>query len=214
MAEEQKVGLIYQKIPEIMSKIGAVGKDKKNQMQGYMFRGIDDMYNTLSPILSECGVFATSKILSERREERKTKKSNGQEGLLLYTVLTMRFRFYATDGSFVTSQTIGEAMDSGDKASNKAMSVAYKYALMQIFCIRTEEIKDPEHDDPQPLPKQQQPKTASTTQNTIDWDALQEWLEEKKSKLTASRVVSAQKIIDAKDTSRYAGLLEFLKKLN
>ena len=29
-------------------------------------------------------------------------------------------------------------MDSGDKATNKAMSAAYKYAALQTFCIPTE----------------------------------------------------------------------------
>lgn len=56
----------------------------------------------------------------------------------------MKFTAYAEDGSSVSSVTIGEAMDSGDKSMNKAMSTAYKYALMQIFCIPTADDKDTE----------------------------------------------------------------------
>jgi hypothetical protein len=32
------------------------------------------------------------------------------------------------------------------------MSVAHKYALLQVFCIPTDEPKDPEHESPQPEP--------------------------------------------------------------
>lgn len=133
--------LIYTRISEIMSKVWAIGKDRKNTMQNYSFRGIDDMYNALNTHLAEAKVFFAPEVLSVEREERTTK--NGWA--LTYTVLTMRFTAYAEDGSSVSTVTIGEAMDSGDKSANKAMSTAYKYALMQIFCIPTEEEKDAEY---------------------------------------------------------------------
>ncbi len=53
-------------------------------------------------------------------------------------------------------------MDSGDKASNKALSIAMKYALLQVFCIPTEDAKDPDADSPKPLPK---PVTIETKPN-------------------------------------------------
>ena len=154
---------IYQSINAIMKHVPSIGKDRKNEQQGYKFRGIDDMYNALNPLLAEHGVFATSEVVNTDREERQTARG----GVLLYTVLTVKFTFYAIDGSFVTSTMIGEAMDSGDKASNKAMSTAYKYALMQLFCIPTEEVKDTEYEThevkpkPAPIPK--------TTKPMPDW---------------------------------------------
>ena len=54
------------------------------------------------------------------------------------------YRFVATDGSQVSCVVEGEGMDSGDKASNKAMAVAHKYALLQVLMIPTEEQKDPD----------------------------------------------------------------------
>jgi hypothetical protein len=137
----ENYGLIYKKIPKIMGLVGVIKKGRKNLQQSYQFRGIDDMYNALNEHLSNERVFVTSKILTVEREERESKSG----GALIYSILTMRFRFYAEDGSYVTSSTIGEAMDSGDKSMNKAMSTAYKYALMQIFCIPTEEQKDTEY---------------------------------------------------------------------
>lgn len=137
--------LIYTKIPKIMSLVGVIGKDRTNTMQGYKFRGIDDMYNALNEHLSKEGIFVTSKVIEKQREERQSAKG----GLLLYSILTMEFEFFAEDGSSVKSTTVGEAMDSGDKSMNKAMSTAYKYALMQIFCIPTEEEKDTEYQSPE-----------------------------------------------------------------
>jgi len=141
--------LIFKKIPKIMSLVGVVWKDRKNEQQGYKFRGIDDMYNALNKHLSDEGVFCTSEVLKDEREERLTK--NGW--LLMYSILTMKFTFFAEDGSSVSSTTIGEAMDTGDKSMNKAMSTAYKYALMQIFCIPTEEDKDTENQTHEIAPK-------------------------------------------------------------
>lgn len=141
--------LIYKKIPVIMWKIGVIGKDRTNKIQNYQFRWIDDMYNALNQHLTDEKVFFTSEILSTEREERESK--NG--GTLIYSVITMKFTAYAEDWSNVSSTTVGEAMDSGDKSMNKAMSTAYKYALMQIFCIPTEDDKDTENSSPEPKPK-------------------------------------------------------------
>ena len=132
--------LIYRRIPEAIAKIGSIGKTKRNQQQGFMFRGIDDVYNAVNPILAECKLFMTSEILDQQREERETK--NG--GRIVYTILTIRYTIWAEDGSSVTTVTVGEGMDSGDKGSNKAMSIAYKYAMFQLLCIPTEDQVDPD----------------------------------------------------------------------
>lgn len=144
-----EAGLIYKQIPKIAADLDAVGKDKRNTAQSYNFRGIDDVYNALHPILARHGVFTVPEVIAEVTEERQTKGG----GLLIYRKLTIKYRFYAEDGSFVEATVIGEGMDSGDKASNKAMAVAHKYALLQVFSIPTEEAKDPEVDSPAPLPK-------------------------------------------------------------
>ena len=132
--------LIFQMIPKAIAEIGAIGKNKKNQQQGFMFRGIDDVYNAVNPVLAKFGLFMTSEILEQTREERETR--NG--GLLKYTILTIKYTIYASDGSSVSTVTVGEGMDSGDKGSNKAMSIAYKYALFQLLCIPTEDQVDPD----------------------------------------------------------------------
>jgi len=133
---------IYTKIIDVMRAVGAVGKDKVNTHQKYNFRGIDDMYNALHEPMSAAGIFAAPRVLNMTREERQTNSG----GNLIYTILEIEHRFYADDGSSVAVVTVGEAMDSGDKSCNKAQSAAYKYALMELFCIPTEERLDSEYE--------------------------------------------------------------------
>ena len=152
------MGNIYQAITDIMSEGYAITKDKRNQKQGYVYRGIDDVMNTFQPLLAKHHVFVVPEVLERERQERVTYKDGKQSGTLLYSILTMRYTFYAEDGSFVSAVVIGEGMDSGDKASNKAMSVAMKYAMFQVFCIPTEEMQDPDAETPEPSkPKADQP---------------------------------------------------------
>lgn len=131
---------IYAAIAGVMADVGAVGKNTKNTQQNFMYRGIDAVMNALQPALIKNKVFVVPTVLSEEREERSTTKG----GVLFYTRLRIKYTFYAEDGSYITAEVIGEAMDSGDKATNKAMSIAYKYACFQVFCIPTEEMQDPD----------------------------------------------------------------------
>jgi hypothetical protein len=128
---------VYAAIAEVMGELAKVGigKNNKNAAQGYKFRGIDDVYNALAPQLARARLLVLPRVLNRTVTERETK--NG--GVLFYVVLDVEFDFVsAQDGSKHTVRMIGEAMDSGDKASNKAMSAAYKYACMEAFCIPTE----------------------------------------------------------------------------
>ena len=128
---------VYQTINEVQRRMSADGiaKGRKNQQQGYSFRGIDEVLNALSPVLSEVGLCVLPRMLSRECVERQTK--NG--GALFYVTVEAEFDFVcAEDGSKHTIKTYGEAMDSADKATNKAMSAAYKYAAILAFAIPTE----------------------------------------------------------------------------
>lgn len=145
---------IYGLIGKAMSKVGAIGKDSQaKNFSGkvmYNFRGIDAVYNAVNPIMAELGLFIIPEILEQNREERQSKEGS----TLIYTILKVRFRIYAPDGSNVSGTTIGEAMDSGDKSSNKAMSAALKYFMFQTLMIPTEEMKDPDADVYEVAPRQ------------------------------------------------------------
>ena len=137
---------VYAAICAIQSDLSTVGisKSRKATMAGgtYNFRGIDDVYSALSPLLAKHKLCVLPRMVSRSVHERTTK--NG--GVLFYVTLEAEFDFVAVeDGSMHTVRTFGEAMDSGDKATNKAMSAAYKYAAFQAFAIPTEGDNDSEN---------------------------------------------------------------------
>ncbi|WP_207656865.1 ERF family protein [Clostridium sp. chh4-2] len=140
---------IYGTINSVMSEIGAIGKEKRSQ-QGFNYRGVDDVMNALAPAFIKNKLFVVPEVLEQSREERSTAKG----GMLIYSICKIKYTFFAEDGSHVEVITIGEGMDSGDKATNKAMSIAFKYACFQIFCIPTEEMVDPDAEGHTLPPKQ------------------------------------------------------------
>ena len=145
---------IHAAINGVMQDIGAIGKDKKNQQQGFNYRGVDDVMNALQPALVRHKMYVVPEVLELNRMERTTDKGK----TLLYTVVKVKYTFYTEDGSSVSATVIGEGMDSADKSANKAMSIAFKYACFQVFCIPTEEMIDPDAETPPPR------KTSKTTE--------------------------------------------------
>lgn len=129
---------VYKAIIGVAKELAEKGisKERENRQQGFMFRGIDQVYNALVPALVHNSLVILPRIVERSVTERVTQKG----ALLFYVVVKAEFDFVSTeDGSIHTVITYGEAMDSGDKATNKAMSIAYKYAAFQAFCIPTEE---------------------------------------------------------------------------
>lgn len=151
---ESKQGEIFSAIPKIMADLPAVGKDQVNVQQKFKYRGIDDIYNAVQRSMAKMGVFTVPKILSRSRNQFVSK--SGGQGIHAY--YEFRFRFYAKDGSYVDAFSDGEAIDYGDKVANKCASIAHKYALLQVFCIPTEDLEDPDqesHEANLNQPKQQ-----------------------------------------------------------
>lgn len=158
---------IYSAIAAVMKETNAISKARQNQQQRFNFRGIDDVMNELHPTLAKCGVFIVPEVLEENRTEGSTKSG----GLMFYTRQKIRFRFYAEDGSYIDSVVIGEAMDTGDKASNKALSIGFKYACLQVFCIPTEDEKDPDGQSHEMSPGAQQERQAAQHPSSAQWSA-------------------------------------------
>lgn len=132
---------IYETISKVMEDVGAVTKSKQNTSgQPFMYRGIDDVMNALNPAMIKNKLFVVPEVLEQTREDRQSAKGNA----LIYSVCKIKYTFFAEDGTNISAVVIGEAFDSGDKATNKAMSIAFKYACFQVFCIPTEEMKDPD----------------------------------------------------------------------
>jgi hypothetical protein len=143
---------VYQAIAAITGELAKIGisKNRKSEMKdkegkiksSYNFRGIDDVYNALASLLAEHNLCVIPRVMSRHVTERTT--SYG--GVLFSVIVNVEFDFVsAEDGTSHTVVTCGEAMDSGDKATNKAMSAAYKYAALMTFCIPTEGDNDTEN---------------------------------------------------------------------
>lgn len=129
---------VYKAIADVAHDLAVSGisKSSRNQQQGFNFRGIDAVYNALAPLLAKHKLVILPRCLERECVERTTARG----GVLFSVTVKAEFDMVsAIDGSKHTIATYGEAMDSGDKATNKAMSAAYKYAAFQAFCIPTEE---------------------------------------------------------------------------
>ena len=144
---------VFAKIAAVQGELAKVGiaKNRRNQQgSGYNFRGIDDVYSALSPLLAAHGLVIIPRVTCRECVERASK--NG--GALFYVTVHAEFDFVsADDGSIHTAATFGEAMDSGDKATNKAMSAAYKYAAFMTFAIPTEGDNDADAHTPEVAPQ-------------------------------------------------------------
>lgn len=135
---ENKTGLgVYQAINAVQAELAEIGisKNQKNSQQNYKFRGIDDVYNALSGLLAKHGLV----IVPHHKVTSRDLHQNQKGTTLFYVFVESQYDIVAvSDGSSHQANACGEAMDSGDKATNKAMSASFKYAMMQLFCIPTE----------------------------------------------------------------------------
>lgn len=139
---------VYQAVTAVTAAMAreGIGKTRDNLHQNYKFRGIDEVYNALSSHLAEQHLCILPRVIDRSMTERATNKG----GVSTYTVLTVEFDFVSSvDGSMHTIRTMGEAMDSADKSTNKAMSAAMKYACLIAFQIPTEGDNDADAHHPQ-----------------------------------------------------------------
>lgn len=129
---EPENGQIYGLMAQAMAKVAAVGKDGWNEQQSFSFRSIEAITAAAKAVFVELGISVVPHMvfLTNVPQPMKNGSPHGYR-----CVIEATYYFYAPDGSFVTAQTVGEGVDWGDKAGNKAMSAAFKYALMQVLCI-------------------------------------------------------------------------------
>lgn len=142
------MNLIFKKMSDVMKEIKSVGKDQTNTAQGFKFRGIDQFVNALYPALCKHGVFMTTECVDRSEVLKDVVRSNGKAAVDKHVALRMKYTFWAEDGSNVSSSVAAEGIDSGDKATNKALSAALKYALIQTFSIPTEDMVEGDSETP------------------------------------------------------------------
>lgn len=161
-----ETGKIYGALANIMAEVNPIAKGRRNTQQNFAYRGIDDIMNELQPLLAKHRVVSVPEVLEHVREDRTSSKGNA----LIYSICKMKYTFYADDGSNVAAIVVGEGMDSGDKATNKSMAVAMKYAMLQVLCIPTEDAKDPDADAHSVQPRNKPAPVASQKQTQAATD--------------------------------------------
>lgn len=131
---------VVQALNEVMKSVGAIAKTDRNQSQGFNFRGIDSVVNAVSPALQKYGVIVTPDVLDYQYTTVEIGRNRTAMG---HVRVQVAYTFHGPNGDFIVSTVAAEAMDSGDKASAKAMSVAFRTALLQTLCLPTDEV-DPD----------------------------------------------------------------------
>jgi hypothetical protein len=126
---------IFQLLSEAKRKIGAVGKNDLNQVQKFKFRGIDAVVNAIAPAFNELGIIVVPEV---REHEYDTVTTAGGKPMG-HVVVVVKYAFHGPAGDSVSAVVLGEAFDSGDKAVPKAMSVAFRIALLQTLNLPTDE---------------------------------------------------------------------------
>ena len=125
---------VYRAINAITADFAQAGiaKAHTNLVDQYQYRSIDDVLNRLAPLLARHRLCVLPRVLKRRAEDRA-----GDQGSILVSVrLKVAFDLVsARDGSSHTVQSWGEALDPGDKGTAKAMSAAYKSAMLELFCV-------------------------------------------------------------------------------
>jgi hypothetical protein len=164
-ANEQRTTTgIFTAMQEVMKEVGAVRKAERNTHQNFNFRGIDAVINAVSPAFRKHGVFCTPTVIDSTYESVQVGQNRTNMG---HARVTVRYTFHATDGSSISATVSAESMDSGDKATAKAMSVAYRTALLQTLCLPTDDV-DPDAETyvrSEPAPRTQT-RTAPTERTT------------------------------------------------
>lgn len=127
-------------LTDIKREVGAVGKGERNAQQGFNFRGIDAVINAVAPALIDAGVIVTPNV---RTYEHGTVEVGSKRTPMGHARVVVEYTFHGPDGDTIVCSAPGEAMDSGDKATAKAMSVAYRTALLQALSLPT---TDPDPD--------------------------------------------------------------------
>lgn len=198
---------VHEAMVAIMAAVDPISKNQRNTGQGYSFRGVDDVYQALQAIMANHGVFTTSEV---KGDPNYTEFQLGKNNTLTFrTRAVFRFTFWHVSGGSVSTETIGEGMDSGDKASNKSMSIAHKYALLQAFLIPTDEPKDPENDD-HSIPAKVQPlKPVPQSAVETKLSRLKDFLNTNKERFTTEQAATIRRELAAAGTTD--ALLDALK---
>ena len=133
---------IVQSLNEIMKAVGAISKSDRNAAQGFNFRGIDSVVNAVSPQLQKYGVVVVPSVEDYEYQSVEIGKNRTVMG---HVKVKVTYTFVGPQGDAIKATVVAEAMDAGDKATTKAMSVAFRTAILQSLCLPTDDADPDSH---------------------------------------------------------------------
>lgn len=185
--KEQREPSVFERVAAVIEELPAIGKEQKNIQQNFKFRGIDDIMRALKPALAKHQVVVVPDVIERIDAERPTAR-----GGTLYTVLLhVRFTFYGPAGDSFTASGWGEGTDSGDKATNKSMTSAFKYVLVQVFAIADAGTADADAESPEAAPDLRGQTTITKAQVATLTKAAE------KARLPLERILTGYKVDEA-----------------
>jgi hypothetical protein len=163
MADQVDAPMIFPAMLAVMADVKAIEKGRRNEQQGFNFRGIEDILNELHDICARHGVFALPQVQERDATHRQTRNN----ATLWTEHHRVRYTFWAEDGSHVEAEVWGEGTDSADKATAKAYTSAFKTLLIQAFQIPTADAEDPDRAAEESKPAARQATERPQTQGQL-----------------------------------------------
>lgn len=161
--------MIFGKLIAVMRTVGAVDKsglyDDKHGTK-YNFRGVDAVVNAVAPAFREHGIIVMPTVLGVERETFDREMSGGRTGKQFRCIPLVQYTFYAEDGSSVAAIVEGESLDISDKGTAKALSVAYRVALLQCLNLPTDD-PDPDTERPEVVSPQVEDNDVRATREAL-----------------------------------------------
>jgi len=155
---------IEDRLLAVMREIKGIEKNRKNEEQGWVYRGIDDVYNELHGLFAKHGILIIPEVLGYKTKEREVMRRDGRKSIAVHIYVQVKYNFIDESGDRTFTTMSGEGIDTGDKGLYKALSGAQKYLLLQMFLIPTESISEPEQDSFEIVAEEKESKKESSAE--------------------------------------------------
>lgn len=170
---------IHESLSAVMEDVREVGKKDRNAAQNFNFRGIDAVVNAVGPVLRKHKVIVFPNVIDKTRTVEVSSKGTPMEHIML----TVAYTFYGPEGDSLTCTVAGAAADVSDKGVPKAMSVAFRTALLQALCLPTDEPDPDSYSYERGEPAKPEPEWPSASDP--------DWLEAAQGKILAAKTPEA-----------------------
>lgn len=166
---------VHEAWADVMADVRALGKDQRTDSgTRFNFRGVDDVMNAVGPVLRKHGVSVVPTAVTHCPENYSTKSGTAMRNV---TVI-VSYAIHGPAGDTLPGAAAGEASDAGDKATPKAMSVAFRTFLLQALCLPTDE-RDPDMDQyeraPEPTEEELAQQVADGVRDATTEAQVREW---------------------------------------